>query len=1044
MTSVGQGRSSDERPANAWKNLESLGLVWSVSLAKLAGEDVLVCGCADGSVRIIDLNSGVDARSELHAGRGAVLTVATVEVSGRLWVVSGGIDGVVRIWDVTKEPSLVNEMKGHTGGVRGVAAHLVDGAVLVASAGADGTVHVWDPNRQGSEARLRILAEAHKGSALAVGFGSIDGRTVLASGGDDLAVRIWDPIRGESIADLPKMHRGSVRSLAFSTKHGLFASASDDGTTRLWDPRSGLPYLAPLVGHTGTVRGTKFFDVDGSDFLATAGIDGTLRFWDPTSGHQIGKTLQSPAKDLRAFSLDRKMDATRLVVADSDNVSWAPFEQVFDIVQFAAPALDRSPVLSVDAIGAEDMFGRRILATHIQGVLDQLSVHAEDGNGHGVVLSVDGRWGSGKTTLARLLVDDLRAGSVLAGPTPALQNVQSGESNEFIGDPVVIEFDAWRESAVAPHWWSLASAINRGIRRERTIVARLLMTLTATYRRISSSAALLVVISALFGTITAIMAVRAIAPSQINDTLESVQAFLTAGSALFAAALIIMRSLFWSSPALGSIHVKADDNPLGDVVEMVSVLRRWTPRSPGFDRTEKFAFILVLALATVGLRAALVGAEILVPAPAHRIWAWLSTHSHVLPLVAVALFVLGWSTAPQVHLRSHRQKIGPTSPSPSRTGAAIVRKLRLKKAMRTGRILLNSRPFVVLAACLIVIASATAPLPRDARGCRIVFISAAVLLTTVVVCAVLRVITSGRPRRPLLLIIDELDRCPAAAVVAYLETVHTILRQSNNQSARFARKWRKPAFMMVLVLADGRWIRTAFSAEYPEFQELGNPVKSLGGDFMQKLFDHTVLVPELTASQVGEMLETLVSNKGNLDQNQGSSDQLENLAVGGADAPTATAQTVAVTHEVQLYDTASAANARSVRRREVHLLHSYSDLLPSNPRHIRRVTNAWVMLEALKLHLRHDEDDDTLIRAAIIWVSFPSLVDDLLSSSGNETIERKEEVAAASLTGQADPTWERADVASLLVRDDGSYIGRDSLARCFGRRLTSRPVPDVR
>jgi hypothetical protein len=54
--------------------------------------------------------------------------------------------------------------------------------------------------------------------------------------------------------------------------------------------------------------------------------------------------------------------------------------------------------------------------------------------------------------------------------------------------------------------------------------------------------------------------------------------------------------------------------------------------------------------------------------------------------------------------------------------------------------------------------------------------------------------------------------------------------------------------------------------------------------------------------------------------------------------------------------------------------------MPANPRLVKRVANTFGMLLALGLHLSHHEDDDTIARAAILFVRFPTLVDDLLSA----------------------------------------------------------------
>src|SRR5262249_49886192 len=74
---------------------------------------------------------------------------------------------------------------------------------------------------------------------------------------------------------------------------------------------------------------------------------------------------------------------------------------------------------------------------------------------------------------------------------------------------------------------------------------------------------------------------------------------------------------------------------------------------------------------------------------------------------------------------------------------------------------------------------------------------------------------SRRPRRPLLLVIDDLDRCPAERVVKLLETVHTLLRE--RPDVQIFPRWRTAAPFVVLVLGDGRWIRQSFETGYEKF-----------------------------------------------------------------------------------------------------------------------------------------------------------------------------------------------------------------------------------
>ena len=308
--------------------------------------------------------------------------------------------------------------------------------------------------------------------------------------------------------------------------------------------------------------------------------------------------------------------------------------------------------------------------------------------------------------------------------------------------------------------------------------------------------------------------------------------------------------------------------------------------------------------------------------------------------------------------------------------------------------------------------------------------------------------------------IDDLDRCAADRVVKLLETVHTLLRESGG--ARFFPRWRAPAPLIVLVLADGRWVRTAFERQFSDFTGLGSDVHGLGADFLQKLFDHTVLVPSLSSVQVRHYLDHLlgppddVAGGGAPDaQRLPGAVQAETTTAESASAAESLERRVAATGGDELDPAAlqepmgrlnerdrirvatavagriaSPEAAEGLRR---HLLQEYAELMPTNPRLVKRVANAYGMLQAVDMHLHSNQDKDTLIRAGVVLVRFPQLVDKLLS---------RPTLAAVDGTTAADP-WTRPDVRRVLTRADGTMLGPAELARCYGRDVSADEQPDA-
>ncbi|MGH8940590.1 MAG: P-loop NTPase fold protein, partial [Actinomycetes bacterium] len=273
-------------------------------------------------------------------------------------------------------------------------------------------------------------------------------------------------------------------------------------------------------------------------------------------------------------------------------------------------------------------------------------------------------------------------------------------------------------------------------------------------------------------------------------------------------------------------------------------------------------------------------------------------------------------------------------------------------------------------------------------------------------------------RRPILLVIDDLDRCPAERVVKILETVHTILR---HPPARGRPRRREPARLFVLVLADGRWVRQAFASRFAEFQNPGSATRDLGSDFAQKVFDHVVLVPDLFAEQVSTYLDSVVEARTDSTADGLAMAPDRNTARAGNEdaslredaAPADAAPPVRDQESEEIDRVRQEATAAATDVRSAHLLHTYAGLMPANPRMIKRIANALGMLRAIMTHVRHTEDDDAMARAAILLVRFPVLAARL----------RLDE-----LPYDTDPCWQFPGVRDVL---GGCRV--ESLARCLGR-----------
>jgi KAP family P-loop domain/WD domain, G-beta repeat len=1022
-----------------------------------------------------------------------------IAADGKSLVFCGRSDGTVGVWDTTGT-QMRPPIDDHVGDVNALAFGISsDGHARLASAGDDGTIGLWDPTSGGlpavpvSAARVLSLAFSHGNVPMLLAYGCDDGTigfldpftetfearepltghtgavnsvalavtlegALLASGSDDGTVRLWDPLFGTSRGAPLTGHTGRVLSVAFgSTPEGiLLASGSDDGTIRLWDTNSGTPRGAPLV-HTAAVNGVTFVpSSEDRTLLASCSDDGTLRVWrlsaEGTASSVVNHTTERTGR-LLSVAVGATPDGSVLAYTDEDGgVTVSPVaptvveqngERQATTSTPTAPALRTDAPAVVDDTETRDELGRDILAAHLEVLLDQLtdtSRSAGDNQGSAVV-HIDGQWGSGKTTLVTLLRRRLTS------PTPtdgrAGPDTTRSPAAGRLADPIIIAYNAWRESAIAPEWWSLATAINRAVRHERAGTTRVWMTLCGTVIRMWRSPPVVVSIALL----AAVLATRA---ARLWQDAGAISTWITALTAVTALGLAAGRVLFWTSPAFGRLYVRADDNPLGEIAATVGRLRRWAPRT---GRRHRLAdsllgiWIVFVVLVTV---------RILIERRSARkattdTLGWIQHHEApaLVSLLLVVVAVTGWSwhqtkssdpTAAEAPRSTGTQPptwLGSWARDPSR---AQVLTFRVSIIALVGAAAWFATTSVVPAAIV-----ATFGWHPE--------LSAVVLLALGSAAHAWWSIHGGkRNRRPLILVIDDLDRCSAERTVRLLETVHTLLL--HRASSKLLPQWRAPAPMIVLVLADGRWVRTAFEKSYEAFDRFDSSVHGLGADFVHKLFHHTVLVPALAARQISDILDVFTDSPKATSRTQADTSRarddaihaLDNLAPGSLRSTemdeilTRTPLTAQDAIDVETARVEREAGPAATTERAAHLLTEYAELMPANPRLVKRVANVWGMLCALQSHLHpgrpaNAPPDDHVARAAIMFVRFPALVDELLSCSSPPELHEKTVQPPPYYPPPPPSPWLRPDVRQLLRAPDGTDIEPRCLASCYGREF---------
>jgi hypothetical protein len=341
---------------------------------------------------------------------------------------SAGYDGTIRIWDPDTGSAQGQPLTGHAGGVLSLAAwRTAAGANRLVSVGYDGTVRIWEPDRS---APVGAPMAGHVGRVWAVtAWIEPDGAARVASGADDGTVLVWDPDTSHPVGAPLTGHSTGVRALtSWRDADGTrIAAACGDGTILVWDPATGRLAGPPLVGHTlWSWALTSWAGADGRHRLASASYDGTIRLWDPQLGYAI-RTIEVGALTLWGLT---------------------------------------------DAPASLDVLGRSVFAEALAHQMyrpDEASTAAPGPT----VVTIEGPWGCGKSTLMRLIQAELsaldrrprtsgRARNLTVREAVGLLKADSPDRPEQSGlrrGVVTVWFNPWTHQSSSEVWAGLTHAI---------------------------------------------------------------------------------------------------------------------------------------------------------------------------------------------------------------------------------------------------------------------------------------------------------------------------------------------------------------------------------------------------------------------------------------------------------------------------------------------------------------------------------------------------------------------------------------------------------
>ena len=282
-----------------------------------------------------------------------------------------------------------------------------------------------------------------------------------------------------------------------------------------------------------------------------------------------------------------------------------------------------------------------------------------------------------------------------------------------------------------------------------------------------------------------------------------------------------------------------------------------------------------------------------------------------------------------------------------------------------------------------------------------------------------------RVKRPVLVIVDDLDRCKADFVVDLIRGIQTLLRS--------------PRVVFVIV-GDRDWIERAFEAYYKTMNKVRvGPEQTLGARFVEKAIQMSFVLPGMVRERQTEYVRWVLLGRRAVQRGASATgikpetaallrEEIQRSAETQKEAPLATEQIKqnvkslyrSLSPESQRVDAKTssdrvdqfvneelairAAVDERVEREISHRLQPLSAYFPPNPRQIKRIVNAVTMYYAVALQQSGLKADDPRWLQLALWIiimiewpetwrllaSYPRLADLLITPDPEGEIKKME------------------------------------------------------
>jgi len=239
--------------------------------------------------------------------------------------------------------------------------------------------------------------------------------------------------------------------------------------------------------------------------------------------------------------------------------------------------------------------------------------------------------------------------------------------------------------------------------------------------------------------------------------------------------------------------------------------------------------------------------------------------------------------------------------------------------------------------------------------------------------------------QPIVIFIDDLDRCKVSYTVDLLEGIQTLFRGLG---------------LTFVVAADQRWLCASYTNAYKDFTSTVNePGRPLGYLFMEKTFQITMSLPRLPPKLQDQYWKYLIQIKS---ENQEETENFRKQATEKIqDLKTEEDIMVEIQkHKENPYEEQALREAAIIQLAspeiemhiEEHILSDFAHLVEANPRGMKRLVNAYSIQRAMDIYRGGNIEPKKLVLWTIILLRWPFLAEyleehpDMIKYIGEDSI----------------------------------------------------------